>query len=134
MCPLEVHILAYISHRISRAILHDEQEYADPSSFNPDRFLKDGKLNPNIRDPATVSFGYGRRICPGRFLAASSIWMVVTSVLATYDITKAIDEDGSIIEPSGASLSGILNPTLPFPCSFRPRSTNAEEVIKATAT
>ena len=35
--------------------------YPDPETFNPDRFLKDGKINPDVRDPNTFVFGYGRR-------------------------------------------------------------------------
>ncbi|KAG6895756.1 hypothetical protein C0993_009238 [Termitomyces sp. T159_Od127] len=34
--------------------------YPNPHIFNPDRFMKDGKLNPEIRDPSGV-FGFGRR-------------------------------------------------------------------------
>jgi cytochrome P450 len=38
--------------------------YPDPMAFNPDRFLDaDGKLNPDIMDPAQASFGFGRRLC-----------------------------------------------------------------------
>ena len=40
-------------------------------------------------------------ICPGRHLAWSSLWMMVASMLATMNITKAMDENGVIIEPSG---------------------------------
>ncbi|KAJ3884434.1 cytochrome P450, partial [Lentinula edodes] len=46
------------------AILHDPKSYHDPFTFNPERFLKNEKLNPNVLDPFAV-FGYGRRICPG---------------------------------------------------------------------
>jgi Cytochrome P450 len=44
-----------------RAILHDDKVYKDPGKFNPDRFLKDGKLDPDIRSPEVASFGFGRR-------------------------------------------------------------------------
>lgn len=44
----------------SWSILHDEVEYPEPSKFKPERFLKDGKLNPAVRDP-NVAFGFGRR-------------------------------------------------------------------------
>ncbi|KDR69235.1 hypothetical protein GALMADRAFT_256076 [Galerina marginata CBS 339.88] len=46
------------------AMLYDEDEYADRSAFNPDRFMKDGQLNPDVRDPSLMAFGFGRRICP----------------------------------------------------------------------
>ena len=42
-------------------MLHNKDEYPDPFAFKPERFLKDGKLNPNIRDPALMAFGFGRR-------------------------------------------------------------------------
>ena len=44
-----------------RGILHDEDEYPEPSVFMPERFLKDGFLNPKIGDPAAILFGVGRR-------------------------------------------------------------------------
>jgi len=42
-------------------MLNNEAEYPDPSSFNPERYLKNGQLDPNIRDPALMAFGFGRR-------------------------------------------------------------------------
>lgn len=47
--------------KMHRAILSDEKIYPDPSKFNPDRFMKDGTLDPSVRDPE-AAFGYGRRI------------------------------------------------------------------------
>ena len=43
------------------SMMHDEDMYPDPFTFNPERFLKDGKLNPAVRDPRNIGFGFGRR-------------------------------------------------------------------------
>ena len=29
-------------------MLHNEHDYPDPFAFKPERFMKDGRLNPNI--------------------------------------------------------------------------------------
>ena len=44
-----------------RAILHDPVDYPSPEEFKPERFLKDGRLDPTIRSPLTIAFGFGRR-------------------------------------------------------------------------
>jgi len=44
-----------------RAIFRDESVYPNAHDFNPDRFLKDGKINPDVKDPEQLAFGYGRR-------------------------------------------------------------------------
>ncbi|KAG6908818.1 hypothetical protein DXG01_003171 [Tephrocybe rancida] len=43
------------------AMLHDENLYPRPFEFDPDRFLKDGMLDPDVRDPMHAAFGFGRR-------------------------------------------------------------------------
>ena len=48
-----------------RSILHDPKVFNDPMEYQPERFLKDGKLNPDVMyqaiDQDSVAFGYGRR-------------------------------------------------------------------------
>lgn len=44
-----------------RAMLHDPEEYPQPDEFIPERFIKGGKINPNIQDPTEIAFGFGRR-------------------------------------------------------------------------
>ncbi|KAF5334395.1 hypothetical protein D9611_013524 [Ephemerocybe angulata] len=39
-------------------ILHNPEDFPDPFTFNPDRFIKDGKLIKDVGDP---TFGFGRR-------------------------------------------------------------------------
>jgi hypothetical protein len=43
------------------AMLYNEDEYPDPSSFKPGRFMEDGQLDSNIHDPAMIVLGFGRR-------------------------------------------------------------------------
>ncbi|KAF9261943.1 cytochrome P450 [Marasmius fiardii PR-910] len=124
------------------AVFHDESLYGpDVMSFNPDRFMKEGKDSPP--DPELIAFGFGRRICPGRYLAINSTWLAIAYLLANFTIAKEVDEDGKEIEPVVEYTEvfirfvcpgfhsdrdvGLLNKEpcsqpLPFNCRFIPRS------------
>ena len=102
----------------NRAILHDPTAYPDPNTFNPTRFLRprpgathewDVELDPDILDPAVAAFGFGRRICPGRYMAHESLWISIASIVAAFDITKAVDEHGNAIEPNGEYTDDFLS-------------------------
>ena len=94
---------------IFRAMFHDERRYPEPDRFDPGRFLnEDGTLNMSAADPAEAAFGFGRRICPGRHLAMASVWITAASILATFNIEKAVDEAGNIIEPGKAYTPGLI--------------------------
>ncbi|KIL63723.1 hypothetical protein M378DRAFT_186940 [Amanita muscaria Koide BX008] len=118
----------------SWAMLHDETLYHDPFEFKPDRFLKDGQINKAVRDPAFATFGFGRRICPGRFMALSSIWIAVASLIATCDIANLVDANGNVIEtkPEYESTTLAKKPKA-FTCSIKPRTKKHEKAIFATA-
>ena len=46
----------------SRKIFRDESIYGpEPQIYNPERFLKDGKLDPSVMDPEGRISGTGRR-------------------------------------------------------------------------
>ncbi|KAJ6579508.1 cytochrome P450 [Mycena vulgaris] len=109
------------------AIMHDETLFRDPDAFMPDRYL----------DPSTKSldviFGFGSRICPGRHLARSSIWITIVSILSTFMISKAMDNDGHEIEVSAEEVtSGVVSFPVPFKCKILPRSKAAQTLIQST--
>ncbi|KAF7371180.1 Cytochrome P450 [Mycena sanguinolenta] len=112
------------------AMLHDEVMYPDPYSFKPERFLLDGVPNPAVSSPE-VAFGFGRRVCPGRHMAQDSVWINVVSILATFNITKAVGDDRQVIEPTYEYYSGLITIPLPFKCSIKPRSKRAADLIRA---
>lgn len=51
-------------------------------------------------NPKDIIFGVGRRVCPGQHIADASIYLVMANLIATMDITKALDENGKEIEPA----------------------------------
>ena len=44
-----------------RGLFHDPEIFEDPMLFKPERYLKDGQINPNVLDPMVATFGFGRR-------------------------------------------------------------------------
>ncbi|KAJ7773417.1 cytochrome P450 [Mycena metata] len=112
------------------AMTRDESVYTDPERFNPDRFFTEGKLN---NDDVGIAFGFGRRICPGRHAADSTLWATIASILSTFNIAKAKDESGKEIDIDVVYSDGFISHPLAFACSITPRSETAKSLIHATA-
>lgn len=108
-------------------LLHDPETYSDPASFDPDRYLEPR----NEPDPTDANFGFGRRICPGRFVADQTLFITVSRLLATFDITKAIDESGKEIEPQKIGTHGLIMRLHDFPYSIKPRAERCVGLIRS---
>ncbi|KAF5384919.1 hypothetical protein D9615_001120 [Tricholomella constricta] len=115
------------------AMAHDESIYQQPDLFRPERFIdENGQVND---DDLILTFGFGRRMCPGRHMAEATVWLTIVTVLSTFDITKAKDEDGNEIPVDDDYSDGVVSHKLPFQCSITPRSAAARDLIlKANVT
>ncbi|KAG9043860.1 hypothetical protein FS837_009051 [Tulasnella sp. UAMH 9824] len=97
-------------------ISRDPAVYEDASTFNPDRFIN----NPKILDPRDFVFGFGRRSCPGNYMAYQMIWIFVVSTLWGFELERPegeppLDNDADRFD------FGFLSYPNPFGCNFIPR-------------
>ncbi|KAJ7252937.1 cytochrome P450 [Mycena rebaudengoi] len=113
---------------------HDETVFSDAFIFRPERFLN--TVTPAL-DPSKIAFGWGRRICPGRFLAEDLLWLTISTMLACFNITPTSEPDGSIIIPPREYTTGLgshfASRPLPFSCKITSRSPAASDLIRQSA-
>ncbi|EIW84351.1 cytochrome P450 [Coniophora puteana RWD-64-598 SS2] len=108
----------------------DSRRYPEPEAFRPERFLtEDGELN---GDDVRFTFGWGRRICPGRYSAFAAIWIAVASMLTAYTFERVKDDNGVEIEPTPEWSIGSVRKPKPLPLRVVPRFSQStlEQMVK----
>ncbi|RPD61609.1 cytochrome P450 [Lentinus tigrinus ALCF2SS1-6] len=104
------------------ACMRDPEAYGDPDEFRPEQFIRNGQLDPSVRDPA--------KICPGRYIAEASLFINVASVLHTFDIAPPLDEHGRPVKIVPGMTDGLLSYPQDVRCTIKPRSPWAEALIR----
>ncbi|KAJ3965802.1 cytochrome P450 [Lentinula raphanica] len=121
------------------AICHDEKIYGpNVDSFEPKRWLlktsdeqgEGWKFNSNMLDPTTITFGFGRRVCPGKHMGLSSFRINAASLLHSFNITPPLDKLGEPVIPKIEYISGLLYHPVPFKCCIKPRSEGHVSLVK----
>ncbi|KAI3397918.1 hypothetical protein diail_10087 [Diaporthe ilicicola] len=137
------------------AISHDPDDFDDPDSFIPSRYLANRFGNRNKENDAdsagagegldsaaleagevssagrrqTYAFGAGRRVCAGQRMAENSSMMTMAKLMWSFDVVY-----GGIGKPDvdvrSAWRDSILTGPKPFPVRFVPRSEKKRDVIK----
>ncbi|KZS88716.1 cytochrome P450 [Sistotremastrum niveocremeum HHB9708] len=112
------------------AVTHDESVYPDPDTFDPTRYLKSEDEKGHVQpDPRNFVFGFGRRVCPGKQFGESAVFLQIASILATFNISKALDAHGTEITPEIDYKGGIVTQPEEFVCKIVPRSDAAIDLI-----
>ncbi|KAH6899483.1 O-methylsterigmatocystin oxidoreductase [Coprinopsis sp. MPI-PUGE-AT-0042] len=111
------------------AIMHDPKNFDAPFDFKPERYLKaDGQIDPTVLDHESTSFGYGRRLCPGRHLSDDTLMAMTAAFIACFNIKPA----EGLEEPLALRIgSNTVSYPLPFECRIEPRSQNHITLINS---
>ncbi|KAI0746059.1 cytochrome P450 [Earliella scabrosa] len=93
-------------------------------AFIPERFL-DQEM-PTM-DPSLWAFGFGRRLCPGKWLGETNVWILMATLLAVFDVRPPPAHEGPLdpqYEPQLVSLPRR------FKCEIVPRSEDRVRLVR----
>jgi cytochrome P450 len=69
---------------------HNPTHYPNPDVFDPTRFLGPTPAP----DPRAYVFGFGHRKCPCQHIIESNLWLLLASLLHSFDILPGLDDEG----------------------------------------
>ncbi|KAJ7710528.1 cytochrome P450, partial [Mycena rosella] len=99
----------------SWSIGRDPEVFPSPEDFDPQRFITaDGKLRDDLK---IFTFGFGRRICPGKTLAIGSVFLNIALLHWTFKIRE---DPSSLINSQAFTVTFNVRPE-PFAPIFEPR-------------
>ncbi|KAI1616059.1 putative cytochrome P450 oxidoreductase [Exophiala viscosa] len=112
------------------AINMNADRYPKPREFNPDRYADDAQslfesaLNPDPSKRDNLTFGAGRRICPGIHIAERSLFLGISRLLWAFHFEPALDpQTKKPIWPDPEKLTqGFDCGPIPFLTHITPRS------------
>ncbi|KAH9058135.1 cytochrome P450 [Lactarius vividus] len=108
---------------------------ADAAHFNPARFLDvNGEVAPgpvDTKEEGHVSYGFGRRVCPGKHFANNLLFIDIAMVLWACNIEPGKDEHGNVIpiDVDGWVDDGVLVRPVPFKADISPRFPEAVTLL-----
>ncbi|KXN81268.1 Fumitremorgin C synthase [Leucoagaricus sp. SymC.cos] len=102
------------------AITRNAELFPDPEEYRPERFLE--TTNPLLQN-YTLTFGFGRRICPGQYVASDQLFLLISRLLWAFDV-KPLKGDIKF-----EAQHGRFGPVTSLPYELVPRSDGVRSVI-----
>lgn len=102
------------------AMRNDNSLFDNPAEFRPERWL--GK------QPTVGNFGYGRRVCTGRFIARNSVTKAIARLLWAYNIRSKDGKKVAVSEENFAA--GFVSAPTHFDAVFEVRSQRHRKTIE----
>lgn len=106
----------------------DPAVYHDAETFKPERFEEPY----NEPHASNVTFGFGRRKCPGYLFADASLFLIMAQSLAVFDIKPGVDDAGKEVKLEHGFSAGVIARPAPFEARLLPRSAAHEKLIEGT--
>ncbi|KAK9101414.1 hypothetical protein Scep_024844 [Stephania cephalantha] len=107
------------------AVLHDDKVWREPNRFMPERFLNNNKSGVGVgvdveaMERSFVSFGVGRRSCPGMELAKIQIGVTVANLVNRFEWRGAVEGE---LPDLTEDLTFVLMMKTPLVARILPRS------------
>ncbi|KAF5586798.1 oxidoreductase [Fusarium subglutinans] len=108
------------------SLTHDPEVYHDPMEFKPERYFEPF----NEPSPSDLVFGFGRRACPGRWIAEQTLFLSIAQTLAVFEIKKELDREGEEIKVGYEQLPGVISRVKSFPCRIVVRSEECRKFVE----
>ena len=88
------------------AVLRDGEEWVEPETFDPSRFIKDGQVK---RSDALIPFSAGKRQCPGENLAKAELFLFFVGLVQKFQFEPVRPGEKMAIKvKKGASWKPLL--------------------------
>lgn len=125
---------------VDSAMLSDPEMYPDGETFNPARWLDPSyptykeplSIHPNLQ--GRLSFGFGRRACPGTNFTERSITIMVARFAWACNIKRAVDPATKEEVELNIEYEPVANPRpYPFPAVVEPRSQRRLDLVSREA-
>ncbi|KAI9445682.1 cytochrome P450 [Lactarius psammicola] len=113
---------------------HLEVYGSNATDFDPARYLDEkGQVKVLIegREEGHMSFGFGRRACPGRFVAEATLAIDFATLLWAMRFERPEDAQGELDVRTTVN-SGVTAQPIPFEYKAIPRFTEAEALLNET--